>query len=591
MGQSKNERMKELVSLLNKASRAYYQEAQEIMSNYEYDRLYDELKELEDELGITLSNSPTVNVGYEVVSELPKERHESPMLSLDKTKEVEELKNFVGDQKVLMSWKMDGLTVVLTYRDGKLYKAVTRGNGEVGEVITNNAKGFKNVPVQIAYQGELILRGEAVIGYKDFEKINQEIEDVDARYKNPRNLCKGKFTGVVPPLGYQKDPEEKGHLLIDDETAPIVRKIFQWAVDGHGINFISRELERQQIPCPSWWHRKRGLRTYYTKWEKKDPENGKYVWDESYLKSLLMNPVYCGDMASQKRYYRFKIGNQGDKAPEDWITVRDTHEAIIPQDVFALVQAKMKGRKRQTEQGEYSMFAGLLRCAECGGALTLKKTHTKDQHEVYTCSTYIHKGKAHCTQHRVDADDLYDAVLTRIQECAKAVTGDGTELENRVKELCEEDTQGHRDSLEKLVSKQKDRLETLDRLIAKLYDDLINDKITESVFDKMLEKTQKEQTDIKKELSQNQSVLNTEEKLDAQSQQWIDDISEYADIKELDANLLNRLISKIVISEPQEKDGKENYRRTPETVTMEIHFNLKPIPELGTIERGSGSHK
>ena len=191
MGQSKNERMKELVSLLNKASRAYYQEAQEIMSNYEYDRLYDELKELEDELGITLSNSPTVNVGYEVVSELPKERHESPMLSLDKTKEVEELKNFVGDQKVLMSWKMDGLTVVLTYRDGKLYKAVTRGNGEVGEVITNNAKVFKNVPVQIAYQGELILRGDAVIGYKDFEKINQEIEDVDARYKNPRNLCSG----------------------------------------------------------------------------------------------------------------------------------------------------------------------------------------------------------------------------------------------------------------------------------------------------------------------------------------------------------------------------------------------------------------
>lgn len=205
MGQSKNERMKELVSLLNKASRAYYQEAQEIMSNYEYDRLYDELKDLEDELGITLSNSPTVNVGYEVVSELPKERHESPMLSLDKTKEVEELKNFVGDQKVLMSWKMDGLTVVLTYRDGKLYKAVTRGNGEVGEVITNNAKVFKNVPVQIAYQGELILRGEAVIGYKDFEKINQEIEDVDARYKNPRNLCSGSVRQLNNQITAKRD--------------------------------------------------------------------------------------------------------------------------------------------------------------------------------------------------------------------------------------------------------------------------------------------------------------------------------------------------------------------------------------------------
>ena len=191
MGQSKNERMLELVELLNKASRSYYQDAQEIMSNYEYDRLYDELQNLEKELEITLSNSPTVNVGYEVVSELPKERHESPMLSLDKTKEVEELKNFVGSQKVLMSWKMDGLTIVLTYRDGKLYKAVTRGNGEVGEVVTNNAKVFKNVPVQIAYRGELILRGEAVIGYHDFEKINEEIEDVDAKYKNPRNLCSG----------------------------------------------------------------------------------------------------------------------------------------------------------------------------------------------------------------------------------------------------------------------------------------------------------------------------------------------------------------------------------------------------------------
>ena len=147
--------------------------------------------DLEKELGITLANSPTVNVGYEVLSELPKERHESPMLSLDKTKEIEELKRFVGNQKALMSWKLDGLTIVLTYRNGELYKAVTRGNGEVGEVITNNAKVFRNIPLKIAYQGELILRGEAVIGYREFERINSEIEDVDARYKNPRNLCSG----------------------------------------------------------------------------------------------------------------------------------------------------------------------------------------------------------------------------------------------------------------------------------------------------------------------------------------------------------------------------------------------------------------
>ena len=187
----KKKRMQELVALLNKAGRAYYQEAREIMSNYEYDALYDELKALEEETGIVLAASPTVNVGYEVISELPKERHESPMLSLDKTKEISRLKEFAGNHKTLISWKLDGLTIVLTYRDGSLYKAVTRGNGEIGEVITNNAKVFKNIPLQIAYKGELILRGEAVIGYQDFKKINEMIPEEDAKYKNPRNLCSG----------------------------------------------------------------------------------------------------------------------------------------------------------------------------------------------------------------------------------------------------------------------------------------------------------------------------------------------------------------------------------------------------------------
>lgn len=184
-------RIKELTEILTKASKAYYQDDQEIMSNLAYDKLYEELEALEKETGIVLAGSPTVTVGYESVDELPKERHERPMLSLDKTKDVEVLKSFVGDQKALMSWKLDGLTVVLTYREGTLFKAVTRGNGEVGEVITNNARVFENIPLSIPYQEELILRGEAVISYRDFIKINEEIEDVDAKYKNPRNLCSG----------------------------------------------------------------------------------------------------------------------------------------------------------------------------------------------------------------------------------------------------------------------------------------------------------------------------------------------------------------------------------------------------------------
>lgn len=187
----KIERMKELIPVLQKAGKAYYQEDREIMSNFEYDKLYDELETLEKETGITLAGSPTVSVGYEALEELPKEAHETPMLSLDKTKDVEALRAFIGDQKTLLSWKLDGLTIVLTYGDGKLQKAVTRGNGVVGEVITNNARVFKNIPLQISFKGDLVLRGEAIITYSDFKKINEEIEDVDAKYKNPRNLCSG----------------------------------------------------------------------------------------------------------------------------------------------------------------------------------------------------------------------------------------------------------------------------------------------------------------------------------------------------------------------------------------------------------------
>ena len=187
----KIERMKELIPVLQKAGKAYYQEDREIMSNFEYDKLYDELETLERETGITLAGSPTVSVGYEALEELPKEAHETPMLSLDKTKDVEALRAFIGDRKTLLSWKLDGLTIVLTYGDGKLQKAVTRGNGVVGEVITNNARVFKNIPLQISFKGDLVLRGEAIITYSDFKKINEEIEDVDAKYKNPRNLCSG----------------------------------------------------------------------------------------------------------------------------------------------------------------------------------------------------------------------------------------------------------------------------------------------------------------------------------------------------------------------------------------------------------------
>lgn len=239
----KSKRIKELVEILNKASKAYYQDAKEIMTNFEYDQLYDELVSLEKETGIVLANSPTVNVGYEVLSELPKEKHASPMLSLDKTKEVDELVSFVGDKEAVLSWKLDGLTIVLTYNNGTLEKAVTRGNGTVGEVVTANAKTFKNVPVSIPYKGRLVLRGEAVIKYSDFEEINKTIEDADSKYKNPRNLCSGSVRQLDSSVTAERNVRFIAFALIesDDDFTNSVNEQLNW-LDEQGFETVERKM-------------------------------------------------------------------------------------------------------------------------------------------------------------------------------------------------------------------------------------------------------------------------------------------------------------------------------------------------------------
>ncbi|MDO4296848.1 MAG: NAD-dependent DNA ligase LigA [Lachnospiraceae bacterium] len=240
----KIERMKELSRILTEAGKAYYQEDREIMSNLEYDKLYDELLGLEKDTGIVLTGSPTMRVGYESLEELPKERHETPMLSLDKTKEVEGLKSFVGSHQTLVSWKLDGLTVVLTYQGGALVKAVTRGNGEIGEVITNNARVFQNIPLRIAYQGELILRGEAVISYTDFERINEETVDADAKYKNPRNLCSGSVRQLNNEITAKRKVRFYAFALVKAEGVDFEnsrQKQFEW-MKSQGFDVVEYRM-------------------------------------------------------------------------------------------------------------------------------------------------------------------------------------------------------------------------------------------------------------------------------------------------------------------------------------------------------------
>lgn len=240
----KKARIKELIEILSQANKAYYQDAKEIMTNFDYDRLYDELKQLEQETGVVMANSPTIHVGYEVVSQLPKEQHESPMLSLDKTKEVGTLAEFAGDRNCLLSWKLDGLTVVLTYEKGSLAKAVTRGNGQVGEVITNNARTFQNLPLNIPYQGRLTLRGEAIIKYSDFHKINKEIGEAEAKYKNPRNLCSGSVRQLNSEVTAARNVNFIAFALIHVEGVDFDNSMenqYRW-LESQGFEVVERKI-------------------------------------------------------------------------------------------------------------------------------------------------------------------------------------------------------------------------------------------------------------------------------------------------------------------------------------------------------------
>ena len=282
---------------------------------------------------------------------------------------------------------------------------------------------------------------------------------------------KGQFTGCLAPFGYQKDPEDKNHLLIDEETAPIVRRLFAWALEGHGPNYIRRRLEEEKIPCPTYWNRVRGLRNVSTKWEKKDPVNGRYIWDFTVIKDILMNPVYTGAIASQKKEYRFKIGTIGEKKPEEWIVVENQHEPLVD-----------------------------------------RKT-------------------------------------------------------------CEAEQKGQREALERSLAKDEERIDVLEKMVLRLYEDMVAGRISEANFNLLMEKTQKEQAELKARVEEGRKKLADEIRLAYDARQWVEAIQEYADITELDAATLNRLIKEIVVHESIDSDKTRH-------ISIEIHFNLKPLPEV-----------
>ena len=410
---------------------------------------------------------------------------------------------------------------------------------------------------------------KAVINSQYSKDISKKVH---SSYMNQAE--KGRYTGVVPPFGYLKDPEDTYHLVIDEETAPYVKQIFDWALDGHGTAYIKRRLEANKVPCPTWWNRKRGFRNHFTKWEIQDPENGKYVWDDSVIGDMLINPVYYGAVASQKKNYKFKVGVINEKKPEEWIVVENTHEPIVDQDSFDIIQQKIESRKCSRGDGTYSLFAGLIKCGECGKALTIRKTNAKCPQDIYACVTYNRHGKNHCTQHRVEFDALYNIVFDEIKSLAKQ-TVDAEEVARSLADAYEQEREEQKELLERNIAKAKSRIETLDRMTSKLYEDLLSGKISESIFGSMIEKTKSETEDLEKQIAADEKRLSTNDSESGNARKWIDLIKDYADITELDADTLNRLVKQIVVHEEITEDGDRN-------ISMEIHYNFRPTDESKT---------
>ena len=395
---------------------------------------------------------------------------------------------------------------------------------------------------------------------------------VRAAYLNQAR--KGRYTGCVPPFGYLKDPKDKTHLIIDEETAPIVRKMFDWALDGRGTAFIKRRLEAEKIPCPTWWNRQRGIRDHYTKWEIQDPENGKYVWDDSVIGDMLINPIYYGAVASQKKNTRFKVGIISEKKPEDWIVVEGMHEPIIDQNSFDIVQEKIESRKCSRGDGTTSLFAGLIKCGECGKALTIRKTNAKHPQDIYACVTYNRHGKNHCTQHRVEFDTLYNVVFDEIKELAKE-TVDSIEIAEDVANAYEKEKREQKEVLERNIAKAEDRLQVLERMTLKAYEDLMANNLPEDMFNRMVENANAETKSLKKQIEHDKKKLAENDSEEGNARRWIDLIKDYTDITELDAEMLNRVVNKIVVHEDITADGDRN-------ITMEIHYNFRPTDESKT---------
>ncbi len=386
---------------------------------------------------------------------------------------------------------------------------------------------------------------------------------------------KGDFTGCLAPLGYKKDEKNPNKLVIDETTSHIIKIIFTYALEGYGTGAIRRRLYERKIETPTWHNRQKGLRNKYTKFEKEDPVNGRYIWDETTIKAILSNPVYIGHIASQKVNYKFKLGYISDKSKDEWIIAENMHEAIIDKDEFDIVQEKIKSRKKQNTWGNYSIFAGLIRCGDCGSALCVKYTNCKQKHKIFSCLKYTKYGKKHCSQHSIKYNFLYDLVLEQIKSYAKMALSDNENIISLIDKNFNDKSDKEKNLIEKNILKYESKITELTSMISRLYSDNISGILDDDNFKVLMDKTVAEQSDIKEKLKLAEERLKTSIKTKSQNEKWKNIIKSYADIKELDRETLNLLVKKIVLYEDFET-GVSNQ-------IVEIHFNFADVKDKLTL--------
>ena len=380
----------------------------------------------------------------------------------------------------------------------------------------------------------------------------------------------GKFTGTVAPIGYMKNPDDSHVLIPDPDTDWIVKKIFGWAVAGYGARAIKSKLYDEEIPAPTWWNRQKGLRNKTTKWERERPEDGRFVWDETTITEIVRNPVYIGDMASQKVNYRFKAGWLSDKPKEEWIIVKDTHEPLVSQSTYDIANRKFDSRKMQIVPGAFdNVFQGLVKCPNCGKSLVIKYNNSKTMERIFNCSTYSHHGKKFCSQHRIDYKELYEIVLNDIRKNAESVDIDVDRLvESIMTNLSKEELDERKGVRGKLSQLEKKKVD-LDFKVERLYDDWLSKRISENNFQRILNKTQEEQKCVDNELNDLKARFEEDSTPEEYNiRKWVELIGKYKEITELDKEMLNELIDKIFVYEKEIDDEGGLYQ------VVEIHYNF-----------------